>query len=311
MGFHDTFEKYKRYLQSDEISYKQTILGIIDILGFRTFLDKSKEMAPKKICQTIAQNLIPTETLFHRLRFKMLSDTLIVYSDQIDDYSTILEIIFALDTFRTGLIEEGFFSRGAVVFGDNFMDNDIMISPAFIKAYEIEEEICNNPRIIIEDCLIEKMLNNKDDIIEKYLSNHHESKILNESNSFKNYYDNLSYVFDEILHKDDDLKYIIYPFIGMSDIALYYFDKYIATPRAELVYEKERYIESLINLMNRIREGICAAYNISKEDQKTKSKAIYFITIFNTIVDRLSIDNVIKNKLKIFVNANGNNEAVE
>jgi hypothetical protein len=302
MDFLNTFKKYKQYLQSDKISYKQTILGIIDILGFRAFLNESKEMAPKIICQTIAQNLIPTEALFHRLKFKMLSDTLIVYSEQIDD-STILEIIFALDTFRTGLIKKGFFSRGAVVYGDNFMNNDIMVSPAFIKAYEIEEKICNNPRIIIEDCLIEKMLNNKDFIIKQYLSNNHGSKILNNKISFKNLYNNLSYVFDGILHKDHDSKYIIYPFIGMSDIALYYFDNFIANPRAALPDEKIRYIKLLESVMDEIKKGISEAYNRAKENEKTKSKAIYFITIFNLIIDTLSIDN--KNKLKILLDANG------
>jgi hypothetical protein len=280
-------------------------LGIIDILGFSDFLDKSKEMAPKKICQMIAQNLIPTETLFHRLKFKMLSDTLIVYSDKIDDYSIILEIIFALDTFRTGLIEKGFFSRGAVVFGDNFMDNDIMVSPAFIKAYEIEGKICNNPRIIIEDCLVEKMINNKDIVIRKYLSSHHKQNILNERNSFINLYNNLSYIFDGILHRDYDSKYIIYPFIGISDIALYYFDNYIANPRATLSDEKKRYIKQLGTVIDKIKEGICEAYSRAKEEEKIKSKAIYFITIFNSIIDNLSIGNENKNELKIFLDANG------
>jgi hypothetical protein len=305
MDFLNTFEKYKQYLQSDKISYKRSILGIIDILGFRAFLSESKEKAPIIMCQMIVQNLITTETLFHRLKFKMLSDTLIVYSEQIDDYSTILEIIFALDTFRTGLVKKGFFSRGAVVFGDNFMDNDFMVSPAFIKAYEIEEEKCDNPRIIIEDYLIEKMLNNKDSIIKKYLSNNHESNILNNEISYGNFYNNLSYVFDGILYKDYDLRYIIYPFVGMGDIALYYFDNYIANPRAALSDEKIRYIKKLENVINEIKNGICEAFNRAKENEKAKSKAVYFINIFNSIIDNLSIKNENKNKLKILLDAKG------
>jgi hypothetical protein len=233
----------------------------------------------------------------------LLSDTLIVYTEQVDDYSIILDLLFALDTFRTGLIEKGFFSRGAIVFGDNFIDKDIMVSPAFIEAYKIEEKICINPRLIISNCLAEKIIADKVLIAKDYVLKNHEARHIKNKVVFTNYCNNMISILSKLICKDEDSKYILYPFVGIDNIALYYFDKYKMNPSADLRDEKIRYIKFLKNTVNRIKDGICMGFNRA-DDDKSKAKATYLINIFNTIIGNLSIDNRNKEALKISINSN-------
>jgi hypothetical protein len=48
-AFEETYEKYREYLLSEKIIYKKTVLGIIDILGFKHFLEYFEDEAPKNI----------------------------------------------------------------------------------------------------------------------------------------------------------------------------------------------------------------------------------------------------------------------
>lgn len=297
--FEDIYDKYKENMQLENIMYKKTFLGIIDILGFKVFLDNYKEKAPIEIFRLITENLFSTELYFNNLKFKMLSDTLIVYSEQIDDPSIILDIIFALDTFRTDMIRRGFFSRGAIVSGDNFIDGDIMISPAFIEAYIIEEKECIYPRIIINDDLVQKINDNIDAIIENYIKMNYDDDILRNTSIYNRYCNNMKVILRKIICRDDDSKYIIYPFIGTNDeIALYYFDDYIYNPTCLLNDQKMMMINKLMATLSGIKNGINSGYDRAKDD-KSRTKANYLIKSFNDLINDLSIDKGSKDKLTI------------
>jgi len=134
-------------------------------------------------------------------------------------YLAIIDIILALENFRIGLIEEGFFARGSIVKGEHFIKNDIMVSPAFIKAYEIEQNICIYPGIIIEESIAKELISNslfQNDITYNKLSG-------------------------KTIILDFDSNYIIFPFIN-------YF--MIHQENKNLIMQKKRKIKKMYMIMD-------------------------------------------------------------
>jgi hypothetical protein len=267
-NFTNSVEKWKSSLQSEDIKYTDVILGMVDILGFKSFINEFGEKAPKEMSSLIASRMIMNETFFNNLQYKILSDTLIVYTDKLD-YGSLIDLIFALGNFRIGLIEKGFFTRGSIVKGEHFIKNDIMISPAFLKAYEIEQNIFIYPRIIIEEFLVKNIINVDS------------SKISIENKRISN----------KTIILDYDSNFIIYPFIDIDYISLYTFDDYIIGDKQGKhikEWQRNNYYEDFLNTINRIRDGICKAKERAKTDRE-KAKANYFIKIYNSIIENLKL----------------------
>ena len=168
--------------------YMECFLGIIDILGFSDFVNNN-ENAVKLITEIISNSFFSNESQLEKISYKMLSDTLIVYTNENTQYA-LINLIFALENFSIKCLEKGFLSRGAVVQGKFYLDKDydIMVSPAFIEAYRLEENIACYPRILITNEVYDflmKNLESKDDcfFIEKlkFVKNYIE-------NDFDNFY---------------------------------------------------------------------------------------------------------------------------
>ena len=148
-------KKWKNYEDEyDETKYKDNILGIVDILGFSQFVQNQKFNAPKKIIEIIRNSILMNEfALPENIKYKILSDTFIVYSDIIT-VNNVYKIICALENFRIELLENGFLCRGALVKNKNYINNDIIVSEALIDAHIIESSIAKYPRIIVDKRII-------------------------------------------------------------------------------------------------------------------------------------------------------------
>jgi hypothetical protein len=195
----DAFEKNKRLI-SGNLSYSEVILGIVDILGFKSYIAKEDKESLNKLVRTICFEKIKKETYQPNTHFSLLSDTFIAYTESIN-YQGLYEIITALENIRIGLIENGLFVRGAIVTGNHFMQDDIMVSPAFINAHTIEEQICVYPRIVIDNELLKRL------------------SIGNETRPQE------SELYSWIT-KDIDACHILFPFVGIDVFSLYLYDGY-------------------------------------------------------------------------------------
>ena len=115
-AFEEMIKSKKEY---DLKKYRDTILGIVDILGFSQFIQTEKDNAPKKIIEIINDSIFINKfALPENIQYKMLSDTFIVYSDVITA-KNVYYVICALENFRVRLLENGFLCRGALVKNKN------------------------------------------------------------------------------------------------------------------------------------------------------------------------------------------------
>jgi hypothetical protein len=58
-------------------------------------------------------------------------------------------VLMAVHALVTRLLKEGIMTRGAVVYGPLYHQNDILFGPAGIEAYELECNVANFPRILV------------------------------------------------------------------------------------------------------------------------------------------------------------------
>lgn len=261
------FDEWTSYLKNyEDEQYKETVVGIVDILGFSSFVIKD-ELAPKKIIKIISTSMMINNSSFpQNIKYKMLSDTLIVYCDEPTE-NNIFRIICALENFRLILLEEGFLCRGAIVIGKNYINTDILVSQAFINAYKIEEEVCNYPRIIVSSEVME--------VIKPAIINNIQEK----SNNI--------FIRDLVIKDNVDNEYIVAPFIGIPEIATFIFKDY------NYYANKMKYTK----IMNKYKKGLMKCIETSVCDRKIKQKINYFIEYYNSILEKSTKLNMDKSDL--------------
>ncbi|MBP3366146.1 MAG: hypothetical protein J6K96_04035 [Treponema sp.] len=261
----DIIEKFKKFHDElTNIKYEDSIVGILDILGFKEAVKNEDEESLKKLQKSMAwEQFINNSINFEGLHFYMLSDTFIVYSDEITVASA-KKVITVLENIRCGLfLEGGFLSRGCIVSGKHFFRNENLISPAFIKAHEIEKEAVY-PRIIIEQKLVD-LVKNKD---------------------------NTEILFpDDIIEKDFDGYFVIRPFIQILEIAVFCdeetYDFYIRKNNGWAFEERlEDYKESFTIQLKQYKE--CLDKYRETIDQKNfhvLAKLNYLVNEYNKLID--------------------------
>lgn len=241
--------------------YENSIIGILDILGFKNALKDESCNTLNELKKMIADNVfINGEFLnFNNVSIYILSDTFIVYANEIS-FFTIDAIIKILENIRYDLMNDGFLSRGSIVQGKHFLDEGLLISPAFLKAYLIEEKECIYPRIIIENKIVEAYKQYK--IKEK------------RKNTLPN----------NIIKQDFDGYLVVRPFIQLREIAAFcekgYFNTFCS--RDDPFRLKEMFENQIENLQNKIK--ICCE-KIDKNSPHLIAKLNYVINDYNQILD--------------------------
>lgn len=266
--------------------YMECFLGIIDILGFSDFV-KTNGNAVKLITEIISNSLFINESQLEKISYKMLSDTLIVYTNENTQYA-LINLIFALENFRIKCLEKGFLSRGAVVQGNFYLDKDydIMVSPAFIEAYRLEENDACYPRILITNKVYEFLMKNLKSGDDCYSSK------------------KLKFVKDNIENDFDDF-YVVRPFRNIDIIAKAIYPNYKDCNghlfRINIHDDKE----DLIRVLSDIRNWLIDIYkDIELKDAvsaSVKRKYNYFAREFNETLEKCSnyidIENI---RVKLF-----------
>ena len=276
-------EKTINMERNAENGYMVCFLGIIDILGFSDFVNNN-ENAVKLITEIISNSLFTNESLLEKISYKMLSDTLIVYTNENTQYA-LINLIFALENFRIKCLEKGFLSRGAVVQGNFYLDKDydIMVSPAFIEAYRLEENDACYPRILITNKVYDFLMKNLEFRDDCYSS----KKLKFEKNYIENDFDDF-YVLRPFRNIDIIAK-AIYP--NHKDCKGHSFRTYIDDDKADL-----------IRVLSDIKNWLIDIYkDIELKDASVKRKYNYFAREFNETLEKCSkyidVENI---KVKLF-----------
>ena len=263
--------------------YMECFLGIIDILGFSDFVNNN-ENAVKLITEIISNSLFINESQLEKISYKMLSDTLIVYTNENTQYA-LLNLIFALENFRIKCLEKGFLSRGAVVQDKFYLDKDydIMVSPAFIEAYRLEENDACYPRILISNTVYDFLMKNlefRDDCF---------------------FIEKLKFVKDYIENDFDDF-YVVRPFRNIDIIAKAIYPNYKDCHGHIFRTNIDNDEKDLNRVLSDIRNWLIDIYKkIEQKDASVKRKYDYFAREFNETLEKcpnyIDIENI---KVKLF-----------
>ena len=266
-----------------ENGYMVCFLGIIDILGFSDFVNNN-ENAVKLITEIISNSSFSNESQLEKISYKMLSDTLIVYTNENTQYA-LINLIFALENFRIKCLEKGFLSRGAVVQDKFYLDKDydIMVSPAFIEAYRLEENIACYPRILITNTVYGFLMKNlefRDDCF---------------------FIEKLKFVKDYI-ENDFDNFYVVRPFRNIDIIAKAIYPNYKDCHGHIFRTNIDNDEKDLNRVLSDIRNWLIDIYkDIELKDASVRRKYNYFAREFNETLEKCSkyidIENI---KVKLF-----------
>ena len=262
--------------------YMECFLGIIDILGFSDFVNNN-ENAVKLITEIISNSFFSNESQLEKISYKMLSDTLIVYTNENTQYA-LINLIFALENFRIKCLEKGFLSRGAVVQGKFYLDKDydIMVSPAFIEAYRLEENDACYPRILITNKVYDFLMKNvefRDDCF---------------------FIKKLKFVKDYI-ENDFDNYYVVRPFRNIDIIAKAIYPNYKDCNGHLFRTNIDNDEKDLNRVLSDIRNWLIDIYkNIELKDASVKRKYNYFAREFNETLEKCSNYDIENIKVKLF-----------
>lgn len=244
--------------------YKKSIMGIVDILGFKNFVQKEKENSVKTVIEAIRDSIMLNKwAISTTVKYTILSDTIIVYSENVDS-DNVFYVIHALGNLQLELLRHRFLCRGALVTAENYINNDIIVSEALIKAHLIEEKIAIYPRIIIDEEVIK--------IIKPQIDS---GKIMNDKKYFTK---------DAVI-RDDDGKYILNTLYLIPDIYAYI--------NKDFDYFQNLYEENNMKLyrqsMYEFKKNIQNYYNsILKDDSPNMnilSKINYLVNYYNKTLD--------------------------
>lgn len=162
-----TTTKLDHHTDVELSKYTKVSLAYFDMLGFSQYLRISCAETPRAMLQVFYEILTSIENEFHistetTLKYKVVSDGFILWFNSQDDeyFARLIQITYFT---RRYLNKECFLVRGGIVKGDHYLNGDIMVSPALVKAVTLEK-CAQLPKIIIEKeeaiSLREKVLGN-------------------------------------------------------------------------------------------------------------------------------------------------------
>lgn len=137
--------------------YKNCYIAFLDILGFKRMVDTMPcseiyEIYSKRMKNSISRIYLGKELCFDMsdIKIKVMSDSICFYVDS-SKSNALAGLIVACEYFQEQLLRlsNPILTRGAIVKGDIFTENDIIYGPGFVKAYLMEENNAKYPRIIM------------------------------------------------------------------------------------------------------------------------------------------------------------------
>lgn len=137
--------------------FKEKFVTFVDLLGFRGSIIEARNDV--KELNKIKKKVQSLQSHFGAVRkkgvpeFKVkvhaFSDCIVRERDYFKGglYSEISSIAFSL----IETLNDGYLVRGGMTHGLNYSNKKIIVSPAFLRAYELETKVAKYPRVIVDD----------------------------------------------------------------------------------------------------------------------------------------------------------------
>lgn len=244
--------------------YKKSIMGIVDILGFKNFVQKEKENSVKTVIEAIRDSIMLNKmAISTTVKYAILSDTIIVYSENVDS-DNVFYVIHALGNLQLELLRHRFLCRGALVTAENYINNDIIVSEALIKAHLIEEKIAIYPRIIIDEEVFK--------IIKPQIDS---GKIMNDK----------KYLTKDAVIRDYDGKYVLNTLCLISDVYAYINEDFKYFQNLHEDNNMKLYRQSMYEFKNNIQDYYVSVLKDGSLNKNILSKLNYLVNYYNRILN--------------------------
>lgn len=187
-----------------DVSYRAAIVSFIDVLGFREIVKNKSASDILRTLRSIQKTGLPEETLLpkdflqrdiNRPRAIAFSDSIVRvrhYDAEYNEGSLFHELI-SLVHMQAELANGGIFIRGGMSIGDIFFEASETFGPALIRAYDLETQYANVPRIVIGPEVFQEFRRN-----EKLRKKHH------------NLADEIHYIKKLVRRSDDGMWFVDY-----------------------------------------------------------------------------------------------------
>lgn len=136
-------------LRPEQVKYEPCFFAYLDILGYKKLLHALGPDAPGYLYEILKNTFEFHRSSYESVKVKLLSDSVLIWSIG----STAVHfwnVVNVVDLVRQSFLKKKLFLRGGISEGPNFIDQDIIISPALIKAWELEQD-AKMPRILISE----------------------------------------------------------------------------------------------------------------------------------------------------------------
>lgn len=261
----ENYENWNKILADfSSKGYKKSIMGIVDILGFKNFVQKEKENSVKTVIEAIRDSIMLNKmAISTTVKYAILSDTIIVYSENVDS-DNVFYVIHALGNLQLELLRHRFLCRGALVTAENYINNDIIVSEALIKAHLIEEKIAIYPRIIIDEEVIK--------IIKPQIDS---GKIMNDK----------KYLTKDAVIRDYDGKYVLNTLCLISDVYAYINEDFKYFQNLHEDNNMKLYRQSMYEFKKNIQDYYDSVLKDGSLNMNILSKLNYLVNYYNRILN--------------------------
>ncbi|MFJ7971345.1 hypothetical protein [Psychrobacillus sp. NPDC096389] len=155
-----------------DTQYENRLVAFIDILGFSNHVRNSEKsnisfIELRDILKEIEEYIIKENKIqetqavmqkhfnnkYNKLEYIQFSDSLII-STPIFNHTSIFSFTLQITYLQAYFLNKGVLLRGGVSYGQIFHQGNICFGPAFIRAYKLENELADVPRIVIDTDLV-------------------------------------------------------------------------------------------------------------------------------------------------------------
>jgi hypothetical protein len=144
-------------------TYERRVVVFYDILGWRSQIgqagtDPNKIGNLRRMILRLSRMLaVQRENVVPEIRFTTFSDNVVI-SQPSGSLTSFL--LFTLGYFQFGSATAGLMVRGGVTIGDIIHDEHTVFGPALNRAYELESQVADVPRIVLDPDLVEELKRN-------------------------------------------------------------------------------------------------------------------------------------------------------
>lgn len=154
-----------------KIEYSKYLIGFLDVLGTKETIRKDPIGLLNTLHREFANEIEDSEFANEfssslNNKVKIFSDNIVIAIDcltcseqelRIELQNIVLQVAWR----QRSLLQQGYLSRGCITYGDCFIDDVLIMGKALVDAYKIESRVADNPRVIVDDCLLTQLNPNK------------------------------------------------------------------------------------------------------------------------------------------------------